>query len=125
MLGCTPRCWRSLSSPLLDGARLAAAGNGPRTADAAGLVVTVLALLATPLLLGPLLRRLELMIEALDRQQAAIAALTLRDGETGVFLSHQLDTLPREEIDRARRYRRALTVAIVAVDGWPEVIRVR
>jgi len=106
----------------VDAARLAASGHGPRAIDVTGLIVTPLALLATPLLLGSLVRRLELLVQEVEQQQSAIDTLTVRDEDTGAFRPRYIDTLLPEEINRARRYHRALTLAIVAVDGWPELI---
>lgn len=108
----------------IDTVRLLASGS-LRAIDLSGLAITPPALVATPLLLHPLVRRLDVLARALDERQATIDELTLRDADTGAFWPRYIDTLLPEELDRARRYHRALTLAIVAVDGWPDLVRQR
>lgn len=122
--------------PLFDVALAAAAAVVFVIADALGRVadndglldgMRPLALLATVviLLLTPAVQRLLMtewggLLTRLREQSLRIDQLTMR-GETGVFRSHFLDLILDEEAGRAHRYRRALSVGVVTIDGWAEL----
>jgi GGDEF domain-containing protein len=109
----------------LDAIRIRLSGIGPRAIDLSGLIITPLALVAAPLLLQPMVHRLELLVAAVDEDLTAIERRSPQ-GEVGdPFRPTEIDTLVAGEVHRARRFHRTLTVAIAAVDGWPELVRHR
>lgn len=97
----------------------------PDGLDVAALAVTIPALLGTPLALRVIRNELGALLSRLDEQTTLIDELTVVDASTGAFRPRYIDTILPEEIDRARRYHRSLTLALVAVDGWPAIVRER
>jgi len=110
-----------------DSAVRAAIGRSglPGGLNVAALAVTVVALLGTPLALRAIVYEFGALLSRLADQTVLIDELTVVDASTGAFRPQYIDTILPAEIDRARRYHRSLTVALVAVDGWPQIVRER
>ena len=53
-----------------------------------------------------------------EEHATVIDDLTVRDTQTGAFKPKYVESILAEEIDRARRYHRSLTLSIVAADDW-------
>ena len=101
---------------------LQAGSNAGSHAVVVSLVVSAGALLVTPFLLLPISRELRHSLRQLAEQQHRIDDLTIRDEATGVYRPRFVDALLEEEIERARRYGRALTLCLVALDNWPRLV---
>lgn len=87
----------------------------------AGLAVPALALLVTPWIVRLLVVELNGVLTRIRTQSEEIDALRLRE-ESGVFRTRFLDSILEEEIGRARRYRRSLTLGVISADDWSELV---
>ncbi len=84
-----------------------------------------LLLVGVGLLAEIIARRLQRVGDQMDQNAAAIKELTLRDGLTGTLKSVYADKLLAEEIERARRYHRNVSVVLLCPDDWPATVRER
>ena len=98
--------------------------GGPfgNSAGLRALLVPAAALAIAPLLLRLLLDRIELTFRQVQYQASVIDDLTVRDTDTGAFKPKYVESILAEEIDRARRYHRSLTLAIIAADDWAALL---
>ncbi|MHB8575982.1 MAG: diguanylate cyclase [Dehalococcoidia bacterium] len=90
--------------------------------DVRALVVAGVAFIVTPFILRLMLDEIERVQRQVLYQSSVIEDLTVRDTSTGAFKPKYIETILSEEIDRARRYHRSLTLAIVAADDWNSVV---
>jgi len=90
--------------------------------DPKSLVITSLVLLITPFVLRLLIDELERVLRQVIYQTSVIDDLTVRDTSTGAFKPKYIESILAEEIDRARRYHRSLTLGIVSADDWATVL---
>ncbi len=83
------------------------------------------ALLLAPigLLTEVIVRRLMRVNEQVGQNAAVIQELTLRDSLTGTLKNVYGDKLLAEEVERARRYHRSLSVVLLGPDDWPATVR--
>lgn len=107
---------------------LAAADIGQRTLDEVpvqgrdlpALVMAGATLLATPWVLRLPASDMLRFAAWLEENQQQIDTLTPRKA-TGVYRAQHFAPLLAEEIERARRYHRPLTLLVVGVDGWTDL----
>jgi diguanylate cyclase (GGDEF)-like protein len=86
------------------------------------ILVPAAALLIAPFLLRLVLDEVERAFRQIRYQATVIDDLTVRDTETGAFKPKYVESILAEEIDRARRYHRSLTLSIVAADDWATLL---
>lgn len=96
--------------------------GGTVVAAVVAVAVTDLALILASLALERFVREERRVLAELGHQAQAIESLTTHDEVTGAYRPHYMQTLLDEEIERARRYKRALTLCMIAVDDWQELI---
>lgn len=85
-------------------------------------VVAFVAVAATAHLCARMVRNLSNEVRYRDR---VIGELTRRDPQTGVLKRPYAERLLANEVDRARRYQHPLTLVIVGVDNWAQVVQER
>ena len=86
------------------------------------LLLPAASLLLAPFLLRLLLDEVERAFRQIRYQATVIDDLTVRDTQTGAFKPKYVESILAEEIDRARRYHRSLTLSIVAADDWSALL---
>lgn len=89
------------------------------------IAVGILCLAVAGLLGGAAARRLSRAEEQLARSTTVIRELTIHDSQTGTLKIVYADTLLSEEIERARRYKRSLSLVLLGPDDWQAVVRER
>lgn len=104
---------------------LQSGSNGASQTVIVSLIVSGCALVATPFFLLPFAAALRHSLRRLADQAQAIDQLRVRDEATGVYRAPQIERLLDEEIERARRYGRALTLCVIVVDDWQELVKTR
>jgi GGDEF domain-containing protein len=100
-----------------DVAQRALDGASLHGADLTALGVVALVLLATPWILRLPAGDMARLSVWLEENEQHIDQLTVRKA-TGVYRAPHFTSLLEEEIERARRYRRPLTLIVVGIDGW-------
>jgi diguanylate cyclase (GGDEF)-like protein len=101
----------------LDNKSLNTANLEPRV-----VTVTIAVLFITPFVLRWLLDEVERIARQVLYQSSVIEDLTIRDTSTGAFKTKYIEAILAEELDRARRYQRSLTLAILSADDWDLVV---
>jgi len=94
----------------------------PDGLDGRTLVFPAAALFVAPFFVRQLLKEIEAADRKMREQEHVIDELTVRDTQTGAFKPKYIESILGEEIDRARRYQRSLTLAIIAADDWNAVV---
>lgn len=89
-----------------------------RNASAVAILVCAAAFLLLPVLLYPLMSQERRLLQENADAARKIDDLTLRDEATGVYRSRYVETILDEEVERARRYDRDLTLCLIAIDNW-------
>lgn len=84
-----------------------------------------LAFAGSSLLALALAQRLDRLVVLLRREREAIEDLRQRDDVTGAFRRRHVERRLVEEIERSRRYGRALTLVVIALADWPELTETR
>lgn len=97
------------------------AGSVTDSLSLPGLIVPAAALLVTPWIVRLLVVELNAVFTRIRTQEQEIDTLRLRE-ESGIFRTRFLDSILEDEISRARRYRRSLTLGVIAADDWADLI---
>lgn len=71
--------------------------------------------------IGRLAREFNAMAEKLMQHQHKLEELSVRDGLTGLYNRRELEKRLHEEVQRARRYRRPLSVIMLDIDHFKNV----
>jgi GGDEF domain-containing protein len=103
-----------------DAAQRALDGVSLQSTDLTAVGTVALILLVTPWILRLPAADMARLSVWLEEHEQHIDQLTVRKS-TGVYRAPHFTPLLEEEIERARRYRRPLTLIVVGVDGWTDL----
>jgi GGDEF domain-containing protein len=132
LIGVTTLLWpRRLAGPLVamvatglligaDTAQRALDGVTVQAGDLTSLGIAGFALLVTPWVLRLPATDMTRLVAWLEEHEQQIDGLTVRKA-TGVYRAQHFTPLLAEEIERARRYRRPLTLVVAGIDGWADL----